>query len=344
MPHPEIDSQLLERWLAGECDPAEQAEVASWLDADPRNQAFLDGLRAAVGQDAAVPGDWDVDQAWARMAERTGATPPRLAPPLRLIGEMAPPRRWLPAWAAVAAALAMVAGGTYLLERAALGPVATEGTQAPREFATARAQRLALRLDDGTQVTLGPDSRLRVASRYGAEERLVHLEGEAYFDVVHDEKRPFAVRAGDALARDLGTRFTVRNRHEPSGVRVVVAEGKVALAPAAAADSGTLLSAGDIGWLDPSGASRVSRGADVDRYLAWTRGRLVFQQTPFAEVAAEIGRWYDLEVVLDPALHARRVTIAFQDEALDQMLDALAFVAHAQYDRAGERVTFHPTR
>jgi transmembrane sensor len=338
-----LDPHLLERWLAGECDAAERVEVATWLAADRRNQAFLETLKGTLGSEAQSPGDWDVDSAWARMAERI--SPPRLAPPLRLVGQTRGPwRRLVPAWAAVAAALALVAGGTYLLERAAPGRVAEHAAGNPREYATARGQRLALRLDDGTQVTLGPDSRLQVAGRYGDEERLVHLEGEAYFDVVHDESRPFAVRAGDAIARDLGTRFTVRSRNEPAGVRVVVAEGKVALGQVAAADSGALLSAGDIGWLDPSGASRVSRGVDVSRLLSWTDGRLVFEQVPLAEVAAELGRWYDLDIAVAPALRGKRVTTAFQNESLDQMLDELALVARARYERSGTRVTFSPVR
>ncbi len=55
------------------------------------------------------------------------------------------------------------------------------------------------------------------------------LEGEGYFEVTHDARRPFRVHAGDALTEDLGTRFVVRAYPELAAVDVAVAEGVVSL-------------------------------------------------------------------------------------------------------------------
>ncbi len=342
------------RWLAGECTAAEEAVIRDWLAADPRARTTVAALRKAMDLNHPVPEDWDSHAAWPRMADATGivpprAAPPRLAPPLSLVPETGGHRRWWTRSARglqVAAAVLVAVGGTLLLEHTARRQVAPPAASAAREFSTARGQRLELRLADGTRVTLGPASRLAVPAAYGVAERRVRLDGEGYFDVVHDSTRPFAVRARYALARDLGTRFVVRAREGEPAVRVVVAEGQVALgATATPAHGAAVLTPGELARLDSAGVASVVRGVDLDRYLAWTRGRLVFDRTPLPEAIAELGRWYDVDMVLGaPALAAGEVTVTFENESLNQVLDAIAFVAHARYERAGRRVTFYPTR
>lgn len=339
----DIDWHLIERWLAGESTPAEDAAVRAWLAADPQNQVFLETLRETLPLREPAPDDWDVERAWSRAAKTTGVAPPPLGPPIRLVP--APPQRRpsIPLrWLARAAVLALIVGGGLVVHRLALTDRATTTAVAPaaREFTTTRGQRIAVRFPDGTNVTLGPMSRLAIPEDYGAAERRVRLDGEAYFDVAHDDAKPFTVQARHAVARDLGTRFTVRAREGEADVRVVVTEGKVVLS--AGAGSGAILGVRDLGRVDTTGTPRVTRGVNVDSYLAWMRGRLAFDQTPLADAAAEIGRWYDVQVSLgDAALRTRRLTIAFGDESLDQILDAIAFITHARYERSGKRVTFY---
>src|SRR5690606_25147588 len=82
-------------------------------------------------------------------------------------------------------------------------------------------------LDDGTRVTLEPSSRLNVSGEFGIGDREVHLEGEAYFEVVRDTLHPFLVRASGVTARVLGTSFRVKAFREDKDVVVAVSEGKV---------------------------------------------------------------------------------------------------------------------
>jgi hypothetical protein len=73
---------------------------------------------------------------------------------------------------------------------------------------------------------LGVASTLRYPAGFTDGPRQVW---EAYFDVVYEQDRPFIVRAGDLVAKDLGTQFTVRAYPEDAGARVVVREGRVAI-------------------------------------------------------------------------------------------------------------------
>src|SRR5256885_308007 len=173
-------------------------------------------------------------------------------------------------WGAIAAAAALVLAGTAVWRLRAPAAV-------PSEYATARGQRVELSFSDGSRVLLGVDSRLRVPGDYGVRERVVELEGQAYFVVRHDARRPFRVRTRRGTTEDLGTAFDVRAYREESYLQVVVAAGRVALRGARgdATDSVALtLKPRDRAVIDARGNATTTAGVSLKQYLAWTRGAL----------------------------------------------------------------------
>ena len=344
-----IDWDLLDRFFAGECTPAERADVVRWLETHPLPAKYVAALGQALGLGDRAAGGWQTDAAWVRLAETTRIAA-EAAPPLRLMPR-ASQRRWTLAARSpllrVAAVLALVTVPAALWWSATRPRPVTM-----REFTTARGQRGEMRLSDGTRIVLSVDSKVRIPGEYGTAARDVYLDGEAYFEVAHDSMKPFVVRAGNALVRDLGTRFGVRAYAGEQGVQVVVAEGKVDLRSATAgAAAGTgpafllpILVPGDVARLDPSGARTLTRGADVRRYLGWTEGRLTFEDTRLRDALPDLARWYDLDVNLATAsLGERRLTLTVRGEALTQVLDGIALLVHARYERSGRSVTFYAT-
>jgi len=215
-----------------------------------------------------------------------------------------------------------------------LGHTARSVAQAPamREYTTPRGRRAVLRLLDGTEITLNADSKLRAPVPFGARQRDVYLEGEAYFSVVHDAARPFIVHTASGAIQDIGTRFGVHAYGDAERERVAVVEGAVALA-------GTPLRAGQVATLSRTGTIRVLRNARVADELAWTTGRLVFTNVPLEEAAERLGRWYDLDVrVADPALARRPVTGSYGDEPVAQVLTLITAAVGARYEWQGRTV------
>ncbi|MFZ5623153.1 MAG: FecR family protein, partial [Gemmatimonadota bacterium] len=205
--------------------------------------------------------------------------------------------------------------------------------------ATRRGERLELRLPDGSLVHLAPQSTLRVPVAYGAGERRVSLEGAAVFTVTHDTTRPFAVHTARAVARDVGTRFLVRAYAGDAATDVVVAEGAVAVglpARRAAGDAArpSARPRPDAVVVAAGARARVTRQEHVvvtprvalDEYFAWTDGRLVFRDVPLAEVAAQLSRWYDVDVRLGAeSLGRLRLTAsATEREAPEDVLRLIA--------------------
>ncbi|HEY6156320.1 MAG TPA: FecR domain-containing protein [Gemmatimonadales bacterium] len=208
-----------------------------------------------------------------------------------------------------------------------------------RVYATTAGQRLVMRLPDGTQVTLAPQSRLRSEADYGTARRDLYLDGEAYFQVAPDSQRPLRVHTTQSVTEDLGTAFVVRAYADQVATEVVVAEGRVTLSradtTAAARTPALVLEARDLGTLAPSGVPAVRRGVDVGRYIAWTRGVLAFDGTPLGDVVRTLGRWYNVEIRLaDSALAARRLTATFQNESIDLVLQRIALTVGLRVERA----------
>ncbi len=195
-------------------------------------------------------------------------------------------------------------------------------------------------MQDGTQVTIAPKSRVRYAADYGRARRELYLDGEAYFQVTPDSQRPFRVHTAGSLTEDLGTAFVVRAYADQVATEVVVAEGRVALSradtAAASRPPALVLEARDLGRLDASGVATRRRGVDVERQLAWTRGVLAFDGAPLGDVVRTLGRWYNVDIRLaDSALAARRLTASFQNEPIDLVLHRIALTLGLRVERAG---------
>ncbi|HEV8409374.1 MAG TPA: FecR domain-containing protein [Gemmatimonadaceae bacterium] len=290
----------------------------------------------------------DVDRMWTRLRDAVEQEPSRAALRAKVsrpAGFRELPHRPVPA-AAWAAAVVLLLGGSafvVLRNRPAERPVAADHV-----YATGPAQTAKVRLSDGSRVVLAPMSRLSVPDNFGDAQRIVTIDGEGFFDVQHNAAMPFRVRAKNAIAEDIGTRFDVRAYHDENGVAVIVAEGAVTVGQYRGNNA-----AGAEGVIARTGQRARTGGADgtttVDqasvRLTDWTAGRLTFVKTPLAEIARTIGRWYDLDVrVTDAAMGARAVTADFDAESPKEMIDALAMAVQGSVRQRGRTLTIGPAR
>jgi ferric-dicitrate binding protein FerR (iron transport regulator) len=215
-----------------------------------------------------------------------------------------------------------------------------------REVRAPLGQRAQFQLTDGTRVLLGPGSTLRYdTTSYGHSTRELQLEGQAHFTVAHDPRRPFLVRTARAVTEDLGTEFAITDYHEDSASEVVVASGTVAVRSVLSdtARPATLLRAGDLVRLDPTGETTVQRGVDLGARLAWTEGRLVFVNTRVADVVTRLNRWYGGDVRLGhPSLADLRFTAAYGAASEATVVRELATAIGATVRREGGGVVIVP--
>lgn len=299
-----------------------------------------------------LPQPPEMPRIWSAPPPAQGTPPAHSAEPVPPVRRRQPPARPLGplrerrvdrrgAIRGVAAVLVLAA--CALLARAALSG---GGGPELHTYATAAGERKSLVLSDGSRIMLGPESEIGLPRGYGRRARSVELSGTAFFDVAPDDRRPFHVRAGATTTRVLGTRFGVRAYPGGKAVEVAVEEGRVELRIDSLPSAGAItLGAGQVGEMDSHGTGRMVESASPDRLLAWTRGRLVFNDEPLAAVARELERWYGVEIrIADPDLAARRITLSFAASALDPLLALIALTVDADVQRTGRTAVFQPRR
>ena len=158
--------------------------------------------------------------------------------------------------------------------------------------------------------------------------------------MVHDSRRPFVVSARYARATDVGTDFGVRAYATDSSVQVAVTAGIVALSGGTASNPQLTLRAGDVGTVRGDSAPRAMHSGGAASYSAWIDGRLSFDNAPLSAVAAELSRWFDVDIRIDdPAIAQRRVTALYSDARLAGVLGALSAAMNLRYIQTGRAVT-----
>jgi transmembrane sensor len=189
-------------------------------------------------------------------------------------------------------------------------------------YTTGTGEQRTIRLSDDSIVDLNARSSIRV--KFSRSERTIELkEGQAMFHVARDPGRPFVVRSDTTAVRAVGTQFDVYRKG--SGLVVTVVEGRVAVGKELASQpsSGTssvatadrsvqdtaeqvvLLSAGEQLTVTPTSAPMPHR-ADVSAATAWVQRRLIFEDTPLADVAEEFNRYSVRRLVIDDEELARK--------------------------------------
>ena len=254
---------------------------------------------------------------------------------------------WLAACAAAVIVMAVV-GGVILREipdRPSAQQASTQHATAPRpsvrqSYATAIGAQKKFTLADGSVVTLNTNSRIDVEIR--GHSRDVHLvRGEAYFEVVHDETRPFTVYADRYVVRDIGTAFAV-HLLDKCLVNVRVTKGSVEIAAPmrggkasdGAKSLGVVVAGQDIVFGQKIERAEVVSDAELGRKLAWRQGQLIYSGQPLADVLADISRYSDIEIELaDPGLRNLPVGGAFRVNQTGAIFAALEnnFGVHAEW-------------
>lgn len=340
----------LAAWFAGELPPDAAAQLDAWVRAEPARADEVARLRALWQASATAAPAWDAESALAavRQKARDRGLLPSLHGRRRVSGEHRsfhlPSSSWWMTGAA-AAVVALTMGGLWYFSDHFVPPVTQPEQMA--ELVTPRGQRAELTLPDGSHVLLGPSSRLRYSASAFQTQRDLHLEGEAFFDVVHNDTRPMRVFSARGVTEDLGTAFAVSD-HREGALRVVVTQGSVLLRTAPVLGAATradsvVLGARDLGQLGSNGRLTARRNIDVDSYLAWRDGRLIFRGTPLREVLFRLSTWYDIDVELgDSALGERPFTASFQHESTDQVMRVLSVALGVRYERRGAMLLVLP--
>ncbi|ANI88036.1 hypothetical protein A9P82_01085 [Arachidicoccus ginsenosidimutans] len=161
---------------------------------------------------------------------------------------------------------------------------------------TPRGRRFKVTLPDGTQVWLNSASSLKYPTAFNGSERDVELTGEAYFEVIHNEKKPFIVHTSKTKVRVLGTGFNVMAYNDESAERTTLIHGLVRVSALNDSSKQVIIHPGQQAILRANNTALNVRQADTSETLAWLNGNFIFNNRDIKYIMRQIARWYDISV------------------------------------------------
>ncbi len=159
-----------------------------------------------------------------------------------------------------------------------------------------RGQITSLTLFDGTTVWLNSETTIKYSSAFNKKKREVFVEGEAYFEVAHNDKIPFIVNIGNSKVKVHGTTFNVKAYPSDNYIEAVLMEGKIEFI---ANNRSSILNPSEkIVFSTENGA--ISKGlADVEKVSAWKKGKYYYNNEKLSDIIEQIQRWYDTEFIFN---------------------------------------------
>ncbi len=231
-------------------------------------------------------------------------------------------------------------------------------------------------LPDGTTVTLNAGSRLQYDNRFGIKDRVVQLEGEGYFVVAKDKKRPFTVKTSDLNIVALGTIFNVKAYSEEKRIETTLVEGSVRIEEITAKNSAREIvltpnqrltffmkdsalveeTSGSIErtenstkLLQDQKTSTIPRivteDVDVIPVISWKENRWIFEKQSLAQIAIELERKFDVQINFESErLENFRFTGSIMAEPIEQVLEVLSIAAPINFKLKGRVVSLYENK
>lgn len=317
-----INEDILIRYLDGTLPESNTGVVEEWLAASAENQRMLEQLyyTMQVVKRARVVQAADPEKALERFKTRVHKQ-----------NKKAAIRRAL--WRAerVAAVLFL----PLLILSVYLGMPRSGQEARMIEVHTNPGVVSAFRLPDGSQVWLNAGSTLKYPSEFVADHRQVELQGQGYFEVARDEKKPFIVQTGsDYSVEVLGTTFDMAAYEDEETIQTTLVEGSVRL------HLRTLDGKSFSRQLEPNEKAEFGRHThrlavttvNTEYDTAWKDGEIIFRNHPMEQVLKVLSRHYHVKFrVQDPEVLRSIITAKFKDEQLPQVMEYLRLASSIQY-------------
>ena len=341
--------QLLVKKQSNEISPAELAELMSLLKSNGRlEERVLQELQSTTYQFINVTDD-EIERSVGKLRDgiqQNSKIKQPIVPLFKMI--------------AVAASVLLLLGLGYYLLSYKSAPIAPQASL----ITTKRGSKSNITLPDGSLVFINAGTRLSYSKSFGDQLREVYLEGEAYFDVIPDASRPFLVRTKNMTVKVVGTSFNVKAYPESDNTETTLIKGIVEVSLARDSTKKIVLRPNEkltvINEKQPpqqkSGVvakiikptvtiTEINKpfGDSVALEVQWTRNRLAFDNMKLGDVAAELSRWYNVSVtVTDDHLRNKEYSGIFEDESIQQVIEALKLTGGFKYKMNKNSITITP--
>lgn len=203
-------------------------------------------------------------------------------------------------------------------------------------------ERKSFVLSDGSTVIVNAGSSISFPNKFANNKRVVYLEGEAFFEVVHDPQKPFIVETDNIAVQVLGTSFNLNSFKGANINSVAVAQGKVLTSLKSNPDVSVVLNKNDFVKISEKGKISPVQKLDSLSVFGWKTGTLHFKDASLQDVTERLSTWYfvDFEMDLKNPI-SKGFSATFRNETLANVLDGLSFALEIKYELKNNKVKIY---
>ena len=207
-----------------------------------------------------------------------------------------------------------------------------------------RGRKSTIFLRDGSIVYLNSESKVKYPEVFSDSNRVVHIEGEAYFDVSRDESRPFIVHANNLKISVLGTSFNVNAYRENEYTKVSLNTGKVKVENQHRKNQGDtqlveLTPGKSVSYSEQQHAFTPVTAFDPNLDFSWKDGKIVFHNADMESMLNRFERWYNVDITLKNKPYFQwNYTGEFHNQTLRDVLESLSFSQSFEFSFKQDKV------
>jgi ferric-dicitrate binding protein FerR (iron transport regulator) len=207
-----------------------------------------------------------------------------------------------------------------------------------------KGQKLTVFLSDGSRIKLNAESSIIYKKPFDENQRIVTLEGEAFFEVAPDKERPFIVKTGEVTTKVLGTSFNINAYPEGKKIDIAVKSGIVTVENTGQKsipqqNKAILLSPSEMARFIKKDARISVMNYNPKEVLGWSEGTLYFNDVTMEEFVSRIERWYGIDIIVQRKAPIKKGIVGeFTDQSLEEILLGIHEASEFEYEFKGEKV------
>ncbi|MGD0709669.1 MAG: FecR domain-containing protein [Bacteroidales bacterium] len=287
---------LITRYFSGEASSEEMVVLSEWIKSSTENQKLFEEYQKTwmALEESRINAEIDVDEEWEKIKplinSATVSKETKHIPVIPLHAERTAPWNFFYKAVRIAAIFIVIASISFI--------VYYYLNQSKEKYLVAQTETIESKLPDGTSVTLNAGSTLKYPDKFKGNKRTVALKGEAYFNVTHDETKPFIIEANDVRVKVLGTSFYVNTNSSNGQGEVILTSGRVAVYYDNNPDKITILNPGEKAIFSKTEQKIIKTENDEINYMAFKTKDLVFSNTALSDVVKTLNNVYHSNIKL----------------------------------------------
>ena len=310
---------LITRKISSQISAEEEEILANWISDNDENKHYYQDLEKiyveAETEITSLAKNINIDDEWQRLRQS-------VQPQIRHT-------TYQTSWIRIAASIVIIATLGYI--------VWTNNTEPENITILAETSGQVVILPDNSIVTLNKGAALSYPQKFTNDERLLNLEGEAFFEVSRNPQKAFKVILNQGVVEVLGTSFNINAKNNDQ-LEVVVVTGKVKLSNSVN-ENFLILTKGEKGIImNTNNLVAKANNTDVN-FMAWKTRKIVFKDMELDEVIHTLNALYDTNISFSTEVGKNcKVTVSFDNQSIDAILSVLELTHDLEYKKSGDLI------